>query len=378
MYYYPWYLSRALRKLGWKADVLNWDSNPQSQIYYHGEDFKFEYGTKDSLYQQIIFYFKALFIYDIFHFSNAHGISFSYSLTSFFDSKSNENYLIYYLKKAGKKIVYSHNACFDGVSKSSFSKWGPESVCSICSWRDVPDVCSDQRNLEWGQFRNSVANYQCTLGGNRVDCNNFSTIHEVPEFYCQSPEVWNASFAIPDEFKIARKTQDTLILYHGIGNKELRTNKMGINIHTSHIYLPLIKKLTEEGIDLELISPTEVPNMYIRYIQSQSDIFLDMLTYGWFGAMAREAMMLGKPVICYLRPEWLESMRQEIPAYVDELPIISATPQTVESILRDLIKDKEKRLAIGRKSLDFAMKWHSTEVAGKRFDAIYKKLLGVL
>jgi hypothetical protein len=104
MYYYPWYLSRALRKLGWKADVLNWDSNPQSQIYYHGEDFKFEYGSNDSLYQQIIFYFKALFIYDIFHFSNAHGISFSYSLTTFFDSKSNENYLIYYLKKARKKL----------------------------------------------------------------------------------------------------------------------------------------------------------------------------------------------------------------------------------------------------------------------------------
>jgi hypothetical protein len=377
MYYYPWYLSRALRRLGWKADVLNWDSSTGPQIYYHGEDFKFKHTTVIDLLDQIIFYIKAIFIYDIFHFSNAHGISFSYSLTTLLDNRNNENYIIHYLKKSGKKIVYSHNACFDGVSQSSFSKWGPESVCSICSWRDKPDVCSDQKNLEWGRFRNFVADYQCTLGGNRVDCNDFPTIHEVPEFYCQSPEIWSPNLAIPDEFKISKKSENTVILYHGIGNKESRTNEAGVNIHTSHIYFPLIENFIREGMDLEVISPTGVPNMNVRYIQAQSDIFLDMLTYGWFGAMAREAMMLGKPVICYLRPEWLESMRQEIPEYVDELPIISATPQTIESVLRDLIIDKEKRLAIGRKSLDFALKWHSTDAAGHRFDGIYKKLLGV-
>ncbi len=31
-YYNAWYLSRELRKLGWKADVLNWDPNPASQM----------------------------------------------------------------------------------------------------------------------------------------------------------------------------------------------------------------------------------------------------------------------------------------------------------------------------------------------------------
>ena len=28
-YYNAWYLSRALRELGWKADVLNWDATPE-------------------------------------------------------------------------------------------------------------------------------------------------------------------------------------------------------------------------------------------------------------------------------------------------------------------------------------------------------------
>ena len=40
-YYHAWYLSRELRKLGWRADVLNWDVAPDSQGFYHGEDYAF-------------------------------------------------------------------------------------------------------------------------------------------------------------------------------------------------------------------------------------------------------------------------------------------------------------------------------------------------
>ena len=90
-----------------------------------------------------------------------------------------------------------------------------------------------------------------------------------------------------------------------------------------------------------------------------------MLTYGFFGANVREALMLGKPVVCYLRAEWLEQMRAEVPGYVEELPVVSATPDTVERVLRDLIADPERRREIGRRSREFALKWHSAEVGGR-------------
>jgi glycosyltransferase involved in cell wall biosynthesis len=86
-------------------------------------------------------------------------------------------------------------------------------------------------------------------------------------------------------------------------------------------------------------------------------------------------MMLGKPVVCFLRPEWLESMRKEISEYVDELPIVSATPETVYEMLRDLIEHPQKRREIGLRSRAFALKWHSAEAAAKRFDQIYSGLL---
>jgi len=78
-----------------------------------------------------------------------------------------------------------------------------------------------------------------------------------------------------------------------------------------------------------------------------------------------------------MRPEWLESVRKEIPEYVEELPVVNATPETVEVVLRDLIANKKKRLEIGKRSREFAIKWHSSKAGARRFDTIYSDLLGL-
>jgi glycosyltransferase involved in cell wall biosynthesis len=377
-YYNNWYLSRALRKLGWTADLLNWDLNPESQIYYHGQDFRIEYRSYEDINNFYQFFFNSLSKYDVFHFANKGGLQFGEPMRSATKKLLNqEGFEIRFLKALGKKIVYSNNGCLDGVSQTAFSQWGSESVCSICRWQSEPAVCSDERNLAWGKFRNEVADYQCLLGGNRVDYNKDPRVHEVPEFYCLDKEFWHPDVEIPEKYRLSALSLDGVRLYHTVGHRAERTSSDGVNIKSSHIYLPLINQLRNEGHQLDLIEPVGIPNREIIFLQAQADIFLEMLTYGWFGANAREAMMLGKPVICFLRPEWLESARKEIPDYIDELPVISATPQTVKAVLLDLIMNKEKRLKIGCDSRRFAEKWHSAEAGACRFDQIYSELLGI-
>jgi glycosyltransferase involved in cell wall biosynthesis len=376
-YYNSWYLSRALRELGWSADLLNWDMNPGSQIYYHGEDFRIEYQSQADIGNFFRFYFNAVSKYDVFHFANKGGLQFGEPMRAAVKTLlGEEGFEIRFLKALGKKVVYSNNGCLDGVSQTAFSRWGPESICSICRWQHEPTVCSDERNLAWGKFRNEVTDYQCLLGGNRVDHNDDPRVHEVPEFYCLDKNLWHPDLEIPKQYELPKLTLNVIRFYHAVGHRAERTRSDGVNIKSSHIYLPLVDRLRMDGYQLELIEPTGIPNKEVRYLQAQADIFLDMLSYGWFGANAREAMMLGKPVICFLRPEWLESARQEIPDYIDELPIVSATPQSVEGILRDLIDNKEKRLEIGRRSREFAVKWHSAEVGARRFVKIYGQLQG--
>jgi glycosyltransferase involved in cell wall biosynthesis len=374
-YYNCWYLSRALRRRGWSADVLNWDVNPATQLYYHGEDFRFTGNEPDEIARNLAFFLDAIYKYGVFHFSNAHGLCFGLLLQSEIAKHFGLHAEIHLLRDLGKKIVYTNNGCLDGVSQTSFASWGDVPVCTICRWRNEPSVCSDERNLSWGRFRNSVADYQCLLGGNRIDFNDAPTVHEVPEFYCLHPDIWRPDLAVSARFRLPPLPPKGVRLYHGVGERAARTDDEGVNIKCSHIYRPLIDKLRTDGYMIDLLQPTAVPNLDLRFLQVQSDIFLDMLTYGWFGATAREGLMLGKPVVAYIRPEWLESVRRELPDYADELPIVQATPETIESVLRDLIDHPEKRRQIGERSRRFAEKWHSSEAGARRFDHIYGRLI---
>ena len=289
-------------------------------------------------------------------------------LSKWLYSRLGSNWDIRLLKLSGKKIGYTNNGCLDGVTKTSFSQWAPINTCkTLCKYYTDSNVCSDHLNSEWGKFRNNLTDYQCLLGGNRADYNISPTIFESPWIYCLDTTFWNPDLLIPSNYLLPLNS-DIVKIYHAVGSFESRSSSSNVNIKCTHIYLELIDKFKKEGLPVELIFFHSVPNKIIRYYQAQADIVVDMLTFGFFGANIREAMMLGKPAVCYLRPEWIEMMREEIPDYADELPVISATPETVEEILRDLINNKSKREEIGRRSREFAVKWHSSKTAARYFD----------
>ncbi len=374
-YYNNWYLSRELRKRGWRADVVNWDENPENRMFYHGEDISFSSKTCKGRLKQFWFYFLIFFRYDIFHFANMGGLCFGSVVSRQFERVGLKGWDIKLLKLFGKKIVYATNGCNDGVSQTSFSGWKPYNVCSICPWKDCFDVCSDEKNLGWGRFRNELADYVCLQGGKRRDYNDTSKAHESPWAYSLDKKFWNPDLLIPSNYLLPF-SESTVKLYHSVGNFDSRSqgeNKQ--TIKCTHIYLDLVEKYKKEGLNVEMIFFKDVPNKSLRYYQAQADIVVDMLTFGFFGANIREAMMMGKPAVCFLRPEWLESMAKELPEFVEELPVVSATPDDVYEILRDLIVNKEKRLEIGRRSRLFAEKWFASDVAAKEAEKIYLSLL---
>jgi hypothetical protein len=375
-YYHAWYLSRELRKLGWRADVLNWDTGPDSQGFYHGQDYAFSYDPwhpNRGVARHLAFYLRSIPRYDVFHFSNMNGLRFGHPLHGWVAKHARPYAEIELLRRLGKKIVYSNNGCLDGVSQTSFASWGERPVCLDCPWRNRPEVCSDEGNLAWGRVRNRLAHYQCTTGDNRKDFNDDPTVHEVPQFFCLDPDFWRPDLAVPERWRIDLPAS-TVRIYHAVGNFQKRTAE-GRNIKSTHIYVPLIERMKAEGYDVELTFVHDVPNRDVRFIQVQADIVVDMLTFGWFGSNVREALMLGKPVVCYLRPEWLERMRREIPDYIDELPIVSATPETVEDVLKDLVSNPERRRELGERGRAFALKYHSAAAGARRMDQIYRELL---
>ena len=374
-YYHAWYLSRELRRLGWRADVLDFDHNPSGTDLYHGRDFHLPAGGSEIVADAHLDFLEyALDTYDVFHFSNAHALAFGLQLQAHFAALYHPGADIELLRAHGKKIVYSNNGCLDGVAQSSFASWDPVPACSLCPFRDRPEICSDDRNLAWGEFRNRMADLQATTGGNRADFNNDARVHEIPEFYCLDPDLWNPDMVVPTNYRVPI-ADSTIKLYHSIGNLEMRRGRGGRNMKGTHVFVPLAESLQRQGLDVDLMFFHDVPSEKIRYYQAQADVVLDQLTIGWFGANARESMMLGKPVVCWLRPSWLEQVARQLPDYVDELPVISATEETVEDVVADLVTDPDRRRELGERGRAFALKWHSAEAGARRMDDLYRRLL---
>jgi len=424
-YYNHWYLSRELRKLGWKADLVNIDFDDSNSNYYHGEDFNFAKPEFQLFSKRLEVFLGGIKDSDIFHFSSTRNIYFFYEFRSLnlngpikknaisglfwlllkliiFKNKKNllriysllgnkltsklilrfKDYLpprwdIWIIKLFNKKVFYSNNGCQDGVLKSSFAKWSTptgKSVCSICPWENNPIICSEERSQEWGEFRNAVIDFHANTGNNKVDYNATPLTHETPWLFCLDKDFWRPNLMIPTNFKLTGLENKVKIL-HAVGNFDTRSNKNNQTIKSTHIYLPLIEKLKKQGYNVELIFFNGVSNKDFRYYQLQADIIVDMLSFGFFGANLREGMMLGKPCVCYLRPSWMKEMHEEIPDYVDELPIVNANENNIQEVLIDLIENKEKRESIGRKSREFAVKWHSSDAAAEKFDKLYQQFL---
>ena len=177
-----------------------------------------------------------------------------------------------------------------------------------------PDVCSDERNLAWGELRNSLADYQVNCRRQPRGLQRRPARPRGARVLLPRPRRLAARPAGAAELPAPVSPTSTCKLYHAVGNAQKRVAaRSRQSLKSTHIYFPLVEQLKAEGRDVELIYFTDVPNRDVRYYQAQADVVCDMLTFGWFGANVREAMMLGKPAVCYLRPAWIENVRARDP-----------------------------------------------------------------
>jgi hypothetical protein len=101
---------------------------------------------------------------------------------------------------------------------------------------------------------------------------------------------------------------------------------------------------------------------------AQCDLFIDQLLAGWYGGAAVEAMMLGKPVIAYIR----DSDCAWVPAdFRRDLPIMPATPDTLAAVLHDILaRDRGFLRERGEESRRFAEHYHDPVVVARQVMAV--------
>lgn len=137
-----------------------------------------------------------------------------------------------------------------------------------------------------------------------------------------------------------------------------------------------VKRLQAEGLNIELKLIQNTPNDQIREIlHSEADILVEQLIVTGHGMSAVEGMASGLPVISNLEDENYTTIFRRY-SYLNECPILSATPETIYQQLKLLVKHPDLRAELGALGRQYVEKYHSYEAATYLFSSILKFVYG--
>jgi glycosyltransferase involved in cell wall biosynthesis len=103
----------------------------------------------------------------------------------------------------------------------------------------------------------------------------------------------------------------------------------------------------------------------------EADIVIDQLNAGWYGVFAIECLALGKPVVTFLLEE---AVRRTEEAYGIEVPVISATAETLRERLRPLVADAALRHRVGAASRAYAERLHDIDTIAGELIELYERI----
>jgi Glycosyltransferase len=367
-YYNFLYLSRALRARGWDTMTVSL-ADPASSVnkFFHGEDLNVFSSDPAQLTKNLFDLYRT--IRDRFGMVHFYGMGTLSVFPMSQDSSPAHDALPWDLldwKRNGILVGYSHSGCLDGVSQTSFRRWNGNTLCDRCVYRDNKDVCSDQGNLAWGWKLNTLADLICVETDPPLDFKASDKSFFGPLTFALDPEVWRPDLQPPAEFR--QDKGDKILIYHAVGNYDARS-KDGVNVKGTGPTLAAIERLQAEGYPVELTFVHDVPSINNRFVQVQADIIVDQLNYGRYGALAREGMMLGKPVVGRLLKQEVDG--RDATRCILESPIVSADETTIYDVLKGLVVDPQRRADIGAASRAHALRWWSADVLAERYERVH-------
>lgn len=131
-----------------------------------------------------------------------------------------------------------------------------------------------------------------------------------------------------------------------------------------------IKRLLDDGYKIDYVRIQSKPNAEVLEEIRKADIVVDQLVMGWYAMFAMETMACGKPCICYIRQD-LEDLYVKLGLLEKgEIPLISATTDTIYDILKDLLDHPGVLEKIGERSREYVVKRHSLDYIGEFYAKI--------
>ncbi len=101
---------------------------------------------------------------------------------------------------------------------------------------------------------------------------------------------------------------------------------------------------------------------------AEADVVVDQLFMGWYGMVAVEAMALGKPVLCYIRPDFEPRLH--------DCPILRCQIEDLADRLAEALTSAD-RAGLGEQGRAYVEREHAAPVIAGRLLELYRSILGV-
>jgi hypothetical protein len=130
-------------------------------------------------------------------------------------------------------------------------------------------------------------------------------------------------------------------------------------IKGTEVIVAAVMRLQQRGLPIELVMIEHMPHAQVLAVCAGCDLAIDQVRIGAYGQYAVEMMALGKPTICYLRPD----LRAYYPA---DCPIISASPEQLEAVLADWIAHPAWWSTAGAAGRAYVARFHDIQTLAQR------------
>jgi glycosyltransferase involved in cell wall biosynthesis len=131
-----------------------------------------------------------------------------------------------------------------------------------------------------------------------------------------------------------------------------------------------VKELQNENHDIELMLLEGIPNSEVMKIFiDRADVLVEQLIAPGYALSAIEGMATGLIVISNLSDQGIIAPMRRW-SYLDECPIVSATPETIKEVLVKLIERPKLREELSKLSRMYAEKYHSYQTFQEFYEAI--------
>lgn len=275
------------------------------------------------------------FKFDIFHF---------YYGKTFFPY----NFDLYFYRFLGKKVVMEYlgnDIQLYGISTAKY-KW---------------------TNMSFIMTKSEGNSYDLKISKRLKSENKFCDIQLVcaPIYLEFAPKAKLIPLAINlDEYELNQvdfDIKDKLIVLHAPTDR---------NFKGTNFILDVINELIDDGYNIELRLIENLNHSQLMSEYKQCHVFIDQILAGWYGTAAIEAMALSKPVVAFLRENYLDSVE-----YGLTIPIINANPDNFKEVfLREVILKKQDLKDIGINSRLFVEKVHCSKKVTQKLIELYNQI----